>query len=246
MESQNEKLKNYVLKLQLQETKESNARIQDPESMMDASTLNHNEGVLIFDTFKDAYHIVKWTHNENYPFETTLSGYDSLQRMVHPDERTYVVNGKLEALKLKEKCNDPDIFSYKLMYECSLKDKNGNYRRFHFQYSIAEQDDCGDIRFLLLLINEIGEYDAEKPARGMCTYKRFADQLHAIDTETCLTKTEITVLKLLSKGYDSTKVAAELANSVYTINNHRCKVLDKLGANNVAQAVRYGLMMEII
>jgi DNA-binding CsgD family transcriptional regulator len=166
--------------------------------------------------------------------------------MIHPDDRKYVVNGKLETLKLKEKKKDIDMKYYKLMYECSLKDKQGEYRRFHHKYKILELDEDGDIRLLLLLINEIGEYDEAISARGMCICNWHTQHNHTLDNETCLTKTEIKVLKLLAKGLKSSIMAKQLDNSIATINNHRGNILKKLGANNVAQAVNYGRIMEII
>jgi len=214
-------------------------------SIFDELQTQH-EGLILFDTYKNEYKVVHWLHKENYPLDTTLTDYDSFLRMMHPDDRRYVVNGTLKALKLKEKKKDVNILHCKLMYECSLKDIHGVDRRFHQQYRILELDENGDIRLMLLLINEIGAYKETLSARGMCIHNRKTRKFHALDNLTCLANKEIVVLQLVARGLASDKMALKLAKSIYTINNHRCSILEKLGSNNVAHAVNYGRIMEII
>ena len=55
--------------------------------------------------------------------------------------------------------------------------------------------------------------------------------------KTILSKREIEVLGLVSKGFASKEIADKLFLSVNTVNNHRQNILEKVGAVNTTEAV---------
>ena len=61
-----------------------------------------------------------------------------------------------------------------------------------------------------------------------------------------LSKRELEILQLLSKGYSSKQIAGKLGISIFTINNHRKKMLYKTNTANSTEllnnAVRHGLI----
>ena len=52
-----------------------------------------------------------------------------------------------------------------------------------------------------------------------------------------LTKRELEILKLVKEGYLSKEISDKLSISVHTVNTHRQKFLEKLGANNSFEAL---------
>lgn len=54
-----------------------------------------------------------------------------------------------------------------------------------------------------------------------------------------LTQRELEVLELVSKGMQSKEIADKLFLSVFTINNHRQKILEKTNSSNSGEAVIY-------
>ena len=57
--------------------------------------------------------------------------------------------------------------------------------------------------------------------------------------KTILSKREIEVLGLVSKGFASKEIADKLFLSVNTVNNHRQNILEKVKASNTSEAVNY-------
>ena len=58
-----------------------------------------------------------------------------------------------------------------------------------------------------------------------------------------LTKAEINVLKHIISGKSNKRIAAELQRSVRTVENHRHRLMKKLGATNAAELVRKAIKM---
>ena len=56
-----------------------------------------------------------------------------------------------------------------------------------------------------------------------------------------LTHREKEVLKLIAEGKSSKEIAAFLFISIYTVNNHRAKIIKKLGLKKTADLVRYAI-----
>jgi DNA-binding NarL/FixJ family response regulator len=61
-----------------------------------------------------------------------------------------------------------------------------------------------------------------------------------------LTKRELEILKLVKQGLLSKEISDKLYISVHTVNTHRQRLLEKLGANNTIEAIifatKYGLL----
>ncbi|MDR1761788.1 MAG: helix-turn-helix transcriptional regulator [Bacteroidales bacterium] len=82
----------------------------------------------------------------------------------------------------------------------------------------------GNIIFTLGKGKEYYRYDFEK------------QKIIAYTLET-LTKREMEILTLTMRGYEEPQIAGQLHISPYTIKSHRKKIIQKLGANNLSNAV---------
>lgn len=54
-----------------------------------------------------------------------------------------------------------------------------------------------------------------------------------------LTKREIDVVRLISKGYNNSKIAKELFISIHTIQTHRKSIFKKLGVHSVSELISF-------
>ncbi|MEZ4913596.1 MAG: LuxR C-terminal-related transcriptional regulator [Chitinophagales bacterium] len=72
----------------------------------------------------------------------------------------------------------------------------------------------------------------------------FSNDKQAVSIE--LTKREIEVLKLVKDGFLSKEISDKLAISLHTVNTHRQRVLEKLGANNSMEAVMLALKLGLL
>lgn len=69
---------------------------------------------------------------------------------------------------------------------------------------------------------------------------------HGSHPQDLLTEREREILALIAAGYTSKKIAAQLALSPKTIDNHRSRIIEKLQVNNCAEAVTYALQHGLI
>jgi FixJ family two-component response regulator len=68
-----------------------------------------------------------------------------------------------------------------------------------------------------------------------------SDRLATIQSLTQMTARERDVLNRLCDGKSSKQIAEDLGISPYTVDNHRARIMDKLGANSVSQVVQLTL-----
>lgn len=64
--------------------------------------------------------------------------------------------------------------------------------------------------------------------------------------ESCLTKRERDILKLLVNAESSSQIAGELFISELTVNTHRKHILKKMGFNNTASLIKYALQNGLV
>jgi len=61
-----------------------------------------------------------------------------------------------------------------------------------------------------------------------------------------LSPREREVLHLVVEGLTTKEIASRLTITVKTAENHRCRVLDKLGVRNSAELVRYAMRKRLV
>lgn len=77
-------------------------------------------------------------------------------------------------------------------------------------------------------------------------YVRTLKQRNAVDTYELLTSREREIIQLLAEGKTNKEVATLLNISVYTVETHRNKILQKLNLHNTAELVLYAVRKRII
>lgn len=139
---------------------------------------------------------------------------------------------------------------YKIIYDFRLKARNGEYVRFIQQLLPLELDKKKNI-WLMLMLNDIvpGRGESAQPQRKIVNVKN--GKLYLFNdadshSRSILSKREIEILGLLSKGMASKHVADELFLSVNTVNNHRRNILEKTNTENTAEAIRYALSLGLM
>ena len=77
-------------------------------------------------------------------------------------------------------------------------------------------------------------------------YVRTLKQRNEVDTYELLTPREREIIQILAEGKTNKEVANILNISVYTVETHRNKILQKLGLHNTAELVLYAVRKRII
>lgn len=138
---------------------------------------------------------------------------------------------------------------YKIIYDFRLRSAKGPYVRFIQQLLPLELDARGNI-WLMLMLNDIVPDRGEdaKPQRKVMNIRTSREYVFTEEESGTgmLTKREIEILGMLSKGMASKQVADELFLSVNTVNNHRRNILEKTNTENTAEAVRFAISMGLV
>lgn len=66
------------------------------------------------------------------------------------------------------------------------------------------------------------------------------------EVNSCLTVTEIDILKLIAHGKSVKEIAKERISSIHTIITHKKNIFRKLGVNNVYEATKYALRAGLV
>ena len=142
---------------------------------------------------------------------------------------------------------------YKLGFDFRIRRADGRLVRLLQQVVVLEQDARGNI-WLVLAVNDLVQGSAEEsPRRSLRNLRNGKSYLFVPEEQEGfddgrpeLTKREIEVLGLVAVGLASREIADQLYISTATVNNHRQRILEKTGARNSTEAVRYAAKLGIL
>lgn len=228
----------------------------DPEDLDPSRLLKHiealqvlahlsNSGISIFDLSKRE--IVFYSSNYGrqlgyQPDDYGQTGQQFFENKIHEDDQyTSSVNGVM-LLKLFGNFSNQEKLSYKLINEFRIKNSENEYIRLIEQHQVLELDRKGQI-WLLLSIVDIApnQEDTDGMKSQLLNFKsgKVIPIPSAEKLEFDLTKRELEILKMVKQGFLSKEISDKLAISVHTVNTHRQRFLEKLGANNSLEAIRF-------
>ena len=211
-----------------------------------------NSGVNIFDicTRKVVYFSLNFGALLGYaPSDYEKTGQRFFENIIHPDDKLALSKNGVATFKIFNSLPVAEKMHYKLIQEYRMMDAQGKYKRLIEQYQILELDKKGQI---WLLVGIVDLSPNQEEINGIkCQFLNFKtgqtipSQAPEKTTHE-LTKRELEILKLVKDGYLSKEISNRLSISLHTVNTHRQRFLEKLGANNSFEAVtfasRYGLL----
>ena len=176
------------------------------------------------------------------------SGY--LETRIHPDD--LIVLGAAQS-KLFEYIQTLPInqrMDYKHIYECRLKNADGNYIRFIFQQQVLELDKDGN-PWLLFGVFDISPETSplEHVKLRVINYKTGEIVPFSIieqESNIKLSKREKEILEMARKGMLSKEISNRLFLSIHTVNKHRQNIMQKMDTNNVLEAIDYARKLGLL
>jgi len=212
-----------------------------------------NSTMAVYDTHKQEYLLLRWKFGKEIlcePNPDDRIGPDFFYRLMHPDDRPFVMNAEARAYQFIRGIPVEERKSYKLILDYRLKNRKGQYIRFTKQLVALELDRFGEIWLVLVLFDLVsGEPSAEPPHRKIVNIK--TGKLCLFNDEGCcssklFTRQEVEVLELVAQGFDSVGISQKLFISPNTVNNHRKNILKKAKAKSTAQAALYAKRLGVI
>lgn len=204
-----------------------------------------NSGINVFDLHKKE--IVFFSANYGKllgykPSDFETLNYQFFDGKIHPDEKLKLALNGISNLKIFNAFSSEDKLNHKAIYEYRMLNADNKYVRLVEQYQILELDRSGQIWLMLSIVDISPNQEADSPVK--CQLLNFRTG-HFIPVEIArtaeleLTPREIEILKLVKQGLISKEISDRLSISVHTVNTHRQRFLEKLGANNSFEAVTF-------
>ena len=189
-----------------------------------------------------------------YPREDALEqGPEFFYRRMHPDDLRLVLDSVTRTLRFLYGVDAAERKDYRLSFDFRIQRADGTPIRLLQQVVVLELDRRGNIWLILAVNDLVRDVSPQTPAtrtlRHIKTgrYYLFVPQPEpGAAAAGQLSPREIEVLGLVAVGLASRDIADRLSISVATVNNHRQHILEKTGAKNSAEAVRYAAVLGIL
>jgi len=176
-------------------------------------------------------------------------GHYFFDQKIHPADKPKLALNSITIFKIFDGFSVSEKYNHKSIYEFRMLNANGKYIRLIEQYQILELDSKGQI-WLMFGIVDISPNQVKNESVKCKLLDFRTGNFILIETplkpELELTKRELEILKLVRDGFLSKEISDKIAISVHTVNTHRQRFLEKLGANNSMEAVMFAAKFGLI
>lgn len=242
----------HLSQYQFNEQELDYSKVQKHEQALQSIATLGNSGTGIFDLAKKA--VIFYSNNFGNLLGYQQSDYEQkgqqfFAEKIHPDDTlTCSMNG-VSILKLMSKFNSDEKLNHKLVSEYRMLNAEGKYVRLIEQYQVLELDDQGQIWLMMNIVDLSPNQDTSEGSKcKLLNFRtgRFMEMEEQAKIQFELTDRELEILQLVKEGLLSKEISDRLSISVHTVNTHRQRYLEKLGANNSMEAVvfasKFGLL----
>ena len=204
-----------------------------------------NSGVNLFDVSKQEIVFYSSNFGRQLGYERSdyeKAGQEFFMHKLHPDDAQKLSLNSVSIYKIFDNFSSEDKLNHKLISEYRMLNAENKYVRLIEQHQFIELDKTGQI-WLLLGIVDISPNQEEFNGIKTQFINFKTGQIIPWETpqkaEFELTKRELEILKLVKDGLLSKEISNVLSISLHTVNTHRQRFLEKLGANNSLEAVMF-------
>lgn len=215
-----------------------------------------NSGITVFDLYTKEHIYSSFNMEEIFGFdleEVKKNGNEYFNSRVHPEDLVSLTKQGLSILRFVYTLPIEDRRKYKFQNEYRILNQKNKYVRVIEQHTILELDKKGNF-WLGLSVMDISPYqNIENGIKSQMinlstgVISNVKDvRKKASENHVQLTKREAEVLNLVKEGFLSKEISDNLSISVHTVNTHRQKILNKLGANNSIEAIEFALRLGLV
>ncbi len=215
-----------------------------------------NSGISVFD-FSKKEHIFyspNFCTQLGYQVQDVLdNGQSFLDNKIHPDDYIELMKNGITLLKLFYQFSSDEKTNYKLINEYRVLNAENKYIKILEQHQVLELDKYGNLWLTLSTIDISPNQNIDEQIKcqllNFRTGKLVSFKEERKTNETVgipLTQREKQILQMVKEGYLSKEISNKLAISVHTVNTHRQRLLEKLGANNSMEAVVFASKLGLV
>lgn len=222
------------------------------ERPLELLAVTSNSAVSIFDKHqqKHVFYSSNYLSLFGFPEQPIPLGVAHfLDERIHPDDVMGLIHNGISVLKLFNHFSPEQKASYKLINEYRVLNAQNKYIRVIEQDQLLAFDNAGNMWLSMSVIDLAPNQETTEGLKSQLlnfkTGKLIALHTQADKPAIVLSAREKEILELVKQGLLSKEISGMLAISVHTVNTHRQRILEKLGANNSMEAVlfaaRFGL-----
>jgi DNA-binding CsgD family transcriptional regulator/PAS domain-containing protein len=177
-------------------------------------------------------------------------GQNFFDAKIHTSDHIEITANAISMLKLFLNFSTEDKLNNKFVSEYRILNSTGQYIRIIEQQQILELDENGQVWLAMSTVDiSPNQNNFEGVNCQLLNFKTgkimaFYNDLNAISVQ--LSSRELEVLKLVKEGFLSKEISGKLSISVHTVNTHRQRFLEKLGANNSIEAVEFASRLGLL
>jgi DNA-binding CsgD family transcriptional regulator len=183
------------------------------------------------------------------PSDYQATGQQFFANKIHPEDAQKLSIGGVSVLKIFNSFSSDEKLNHKVVNEYRMLNAQGQYIRLIEQHQVLELDQKGQLWLMMMIVDVSPNQDETEGSKSQLLNFRTGKIIpmevqQPVKFE--LTKRELEILRLVKEGMLSKEISDKLAISVHTVNTHRQRFLEKLGANNSFEAImfasKYGLL----
>jgi DNA-binding CsgD family transcriptional regulator len=173
---------------------------------------------------------------------------------MHPDDQLEMTIAGMHFLKIAFALPPNQKKLCKLVAEYRVRNRHNEYIRVVEQFQAIELDKKGNAWLALCFMDISPNQELNEPFRckamnfstgEMMDWETEKKSINSASEDT-LSPRESEILSLVASGMMSKEIADRLYISVHTVNTHRQRILEKLGADNSREAIVYAQKLGLI
>jgi len=173
---------------------------------------------------------------------------------MHPNDQLEMTIAGMHFLKIAFALPAGQKKLCKLVAEYRIRNRQNDYIRVVEQFQAIELDKKGNVWLALCFMDISPNQELNEPFRckamnfstgEMMDWETEKKTINASNEDT-LSPRESEILSLIASGMMSKEIADKLFISVHTVNTHRQRILEKLGADNSREAIIYAQKLGLI
>jgi DNA-binding CsgD family transcriptional regulator/PAS domain-containing protein len=242
----------YMASLQFEPQNIDYQKLEKHKLIVETLAELSNSSIQIFDLneVRIAFFSKNYAHLLGYSREEFEElNYAFFETKLHPDDKYDLAVFGLSTQKLFRELSSDEKLNHKAVYEFRMLNSSGKYVRVIDQYQVLELDATGQVWLMMSTIDLSPNQDEESSVK--CQIHNFRTgkiMPSSVENKPSLelTKRELEILRLVKQGLLSKEISDKLFISVHTVNTHRQRFLEKLGANNTIEAIKFATKFGLI
>lgn len=176
------------------------------------------------------------------PSDYQETGQQFFADRIHPDDALKLSHSGVSVVKIFSNLSSDEKLNHKVINEYRMLNAQSKYVRLIEQYQVLELDSKGQIWLTLNIVDVSPNQEESEGSKSQLLNFRTGKMIPLevspkIQYE--LTKREVQILRLVKDGLLSKEISNRLSISLHTVNTHRQRFLEKLGANNSFEAIMF-------